>query len=525
MSNPPVVDESTRIILEASPSGMILVDEKGEIAFANRQATEMFGAPPAGLAGTPVDRLLPDELQGGHAAHRANFLQDPTRRAMGTGRDLMARRADGTLFPVEVGLNPFRDQDKMWVLGSIVDISARKDREREERAAQARMLESQRLESLGLLAGGVAHDFNNLLVAILGNAHLAMSQVTAAGPVHECLEDVVLAAEQASDLARQMLAYSGRGRFEIGSIDLSSVVQELAMLLRSMVPRHVNLRVDSAPELPPVEADAAQLRQIILNLVSNAAEAIAEERPGSVTVTTGLATTHSEDLSSVQPAGLAPGTYVYIEVADTGSGMAKETLQHIFDPFFTTKETGHGLGLASTMGIVRAHGGGVRVYSELGRGTVFKVLLPAIEGAEWTEPDAAVDKAKGRVLVVDDVDMVRRLAERVLSRAGYQVAVAEDGLRAVEIAREHAADIDIVLLDLSMPGLSGAETFQQLRQIRPDLKVVLTSGFSEDESTSRLAGRGLAGFIQKPFTPSGLLAKVATVLDADATDDDDELIG
>jgi len=390
-----------------------------------------------------------------------------------------------------------------------------------QRRFDAQLHHTQKLESLGVLAGGIAHDFNNLLVGVMGNASLAMLELSPTSSAREPLERVETTARRAAELTHQMLAYSGRGRFVIEAIDLSNLVKEMTHLLEVALSPKAVLRYELAEGLPLVEADAAQLRQIVMNLITNASDAVGEVS-GYIIVRTGVLSAdrpYLEDLELGEQ--LEPGTFVFLEVSDTGRGMDRATRDRIFDPFFTTKETGRGLGLAAALGIVRGHDGALKVYSEPGRGTTVKVLLPVApaklqpgtgqgaEGAEGAEIPPGLT-----VLVADDEPLIRRVARSALARGGAQVLVAPDGQEAVELFRDHATEIDVVVLDLTMPRLSGLEAFSRIRAIRSDVPILMTSGYSEQEATNHLAGKGLSGFIQKPWTAPEFLAKVAAVVSA-----------
>ena len=422
---------------------------------------------------------------------------------------------------------PIADEDgtPRFLLGISTDITeqraaafelerAREElRRREQETVDAQLREAQRMESLGVLAGGIAHDFNNLLVGILGNASLALADLPRTSAARTSIKRIETAAERAAELTRQMLAYSGRGRFVVEEIGLDGVVSEMADLLRASVNKRTQLVLDLEPSLPPVRADIAQIRQLIMNLITNGSEAL-EEADGIVRVTLKSIETRADSLESGEwtERSLAPGPYVALEVTDTGMGMDAETRLRIWDPFFTTKPTGNGLGLAAVLGIVRGHGGTLRVDSEVGSGTSFKVLLPACERtAEPVDANPARPEetlTTGTVLVVDDEPMIREFAVAALGRAGFEVMTAADGLEAVELFRRDPDRIDVVVLDLTMPHLSGDETFRELRVIRPDVRVILSSGYDESEATSRLAGKGLVGFIQKPYRTAELVRTV-----------------
>ncbi|MCP4873153.1 MAG: response regulator [Proteobacteria bacterium] len=384
---------------------------------------------------------------------------------------------------------------------------------RDQEAIDLQLREAQRMESLGVLAGGIAHDFNNLLVGILGNASLALVDLPAGAPARTALKRIETAAERAAELTHQMLAYSGRGRFVVEDLALDQVVREMADLLRVSVSKSTQLALDLDSRLPTVRADVAQIRQLIMNLITNGSEAL-EDKDGIVRMTVKAVETDASYLNSGEwtDTGLAPGTYVSLEVSDTGAGMTPETRARMWDPFFTTKPTGNGLGLAAVLGIVRGHGGTLKVYSESGWGTSFKVLFPASEPTLTTE-DTDTDRFVGElndgcVLIVDDEPIIREFASAALEQAGFEVVTANDGLQALELFQVDPSRFDVVVLDLTMPQMSGDETFRALRAIRPDLRVILSSGYDETEATARLAGKGLVGFIQKPYRTSELLRVV-----------------
>jgi signal transduction histidine kinase/CheY-like chemotaxis protein len=380
------------------------------------------------------------------------------------------------------------------------------------RAIEAKVLEVQKLESLGVLAGGIAHDFNNLLVAIMGNAGLALLDLPEDSPARASIVDVEIASRRAGELARQMLAYSGRSRFRIEPIELSDLVRELLTLLQVSIGKGVVLKLHLPDEPVVVDGDAAQVRQVVMNLVINAADAISE-RSGTVTIRVDRLVADAEYLADAHPeAGLGPGTYATLEVADTGIGMDRETQERIFDPFFTTKFTGRGLGLAAVLGIVRSHGGALRVYSEVGRGSTFRVVLPLSASSPVVSPDAdRVWRAEGTVLVVDDDPMVRSVARRLLESFGLTVVVANGGPEAIARVAAAPDSVDAVLLDMTMPEMSGPDVFARLRVIKPSLPVVLMSGYHEDELSSEV-GAGISGFVQKPFTPADLASRMRVAL-------------
>jgi two-component system cell cycle sensor histidine kinase/response regulator CckA len=385
----------------------------------------------------------------------------------------------------------------------------------ERRRIEAQLRHTQKLESLGVLAGGVAHDFNNLLTGILGNASLALDGIPAHNPNRGLLEEVIKAAERAADLTRQLLAYAGKGRFVMRTVNLSDLVREIGGLVQTSIPKPVQLRFQLTERLPGIDADPGQLQQIVMNLVINGAEAIGPEG-GTVLVHTSVQPVDEHYIETMSSAGelLRPGQYVCLEVHDTGSGMSEETLAKIFDPFYTTKFAGRGLGLSAVLGIVRAHKGALKVYSKPGSGTTFKVLFPTTANPLAPQPSCAVrDLAgTGTILVVDDEEIVRQTARHTLERYGYKTLTARDGRSAVDVYRRQPDAIGLVLLDLTMPVMSGEEALRHMQLINPRVRVLLTSGYNEVEAVQRFSGKGLAGFIQKPYTAAALAEKVKEVL-------------
>ncbi|MBN1865656.1 response regulator [Candidatus Sumerlaeota bacterium] len=396
------------------------------------------------------------------------------------------------------------------------DVTERRRAERERHEFEMKVQQAQKLESLGVLAGGIAHDFNNLLMGVLGYADMALAEISPESPARESIRQIDIAARRAADLSRQMLAYSGRGAFLVQPLDLSRLVEEMAHLLAASVSKKAVLKYYFQVGLPLIEGDATQIRQIVMNLITNASDAIGDNN-GIVSVSTGAV--HCDEaylktmyLNEPIPAGL----FVSLEVSDTGCGMDEETKGRIFDPFFTTKFTGRGLGLAAVLGIVRGHHGAIRVYSELGKGTSFKVLFPASLAVPKTDtaqtgPEESW-KGVGTVLVADDEEAVRSLVRAMLERMGFEVLAAANGRECVEIYRENKDKIRLVLLDMTMPHMNGEEAFRELRLIDKNVRVLLSSGYNEQDATTRFAGKGLAGFIQKPYQTAALNEKLRQIL-------------
>lgn len=390
------------------------------------------------------------------------------------------------------------------IAGTIMDISIQRAADEERRAFEEQMQQTQKLESLGVLAGGIAHDFNNLLVGILGNADLALTEIPPISPLYDNLQAIVKSSERAAELCRQMLAYSGRGRFVVAPVSLNDMVAEMNQLLTVTVSKRVTLLFEPEPELPFVQADATQLRQIIMNLITNASEAIGDHE-GTIRMSTGTLVWDGGDGGQQILGGELHRSraYAYVRVSDTGSGMDDATLQRIFDPFFTTKFTGRGLGLAAVLGIVRGHAGAIRVESRLGEGTTFTVYLPALGDAAGVlaAPDhsSLTARGEGLVLVVDDEDSVLGIAKTMLERQGFEAITAHDGVEALKLFKEKMDAIVLAIVDLTMPRMSGGELIHALHEIKPGLRVVLSSGYNEQEAVAQSHGERMAGFIQKPY--------------------------
>lgn len=396
------------------------------------------------------------------------------------------------------------------VLSISLDITEHRRGEEERRHLEKQLLHTQKLESLGVLAGGIAHDFNNILMAVSGNADLALKRINIESPVVENLQNIRQAAARAADLARQMLAYSGKGKFVVENIDLNSLLEEMLPMLRVSISKKAKMRFNLHYPLPSIEADATQIHQVIMNLVINASEAIGAQ-DGVIDIATGSMTCDPAALTDVWLNGdLVAGTYVYLEIADTGCGMDADTLTRIFDPFFTTKFTGRGLGMAAVMGIVRGHNGAITTHSEVDKGTTFRILFPLSDKPATAAGDPPPEgdwHGSGTVLLVDDEEAVRAVGTEMLKELGFTAITAADGNEAVKVYTA-TPDITLVILDLTMPHLDGEQCFRELRHLNPDVKVIMASGYNEQEITQKFAGKGLNGFLHKPY----LLATLEEVI-------------
>ncbi len=397
------------------------------------------------------------------------------------------------------------------------DISEKRKSEEEKQILEEQIQHSQKLESLGVLAGGIAHDFNNLLVGILGNAGLAAMKMDPETPGMDSILKIETAAQRAAELTNQMLAFSGKGKFIVEPINLNKLVEEMGHLLQAATAKNAVIRYNLEKELPSIEADSSQIRQVVMNLITNASDAV-EGTSGVVTITSGSRECDRKFLAeTLFGQDLAEGAYVFLEVSDTGHGMDKEVLDKIFDPFFTTKPMGRGLGMAAVLGIVKGHSGTIMLSSKPGSGTTFKIFFPASDKpyAEKTGMPADLEgwRGDGTILVVDDEESVLDIAESILTDLGFTVLTAPDGREGLKMFKEKVDEIDLVILDMTMPHMGGVETFREMSRAKKDVKVILSSGFSEEDATAEFNDKGLMGFIQKPYLPAALINIVREALD------------
>ncbi len=497
-----VAEELLRTVTSTAPILLFAADSEGRTTLVEGQGLAVMGLNPASIIGTPVWTVFGDEDGG-----RACFGRAVCGETFGSSQEV-----GGRIFEVHYAPKHDTMGEIEGIIGVALDVT-------EHRKVEAAMFQAQKLESLGVLAGGVAHDFNNLLVGILANAGLALSDLDPESPIRDTVQQIELAGHRAADLARQILAYSGKGRLIVQPLNLNALVEETAGLLRVSIKKGARLSFSMARGLPAIQADATQLRQVVMNLVVNASDAIGDA-DGEIRVTTELVEFEHDLLRDRFPmADLQPGKYISLTVTDTGSGMDAATRERIFEPFFTTKFTGRGLGLAAVLGIVRGHRGALRLQSERGEGTTFEVVFPAVDevatntervrlpisSREWT--------GSGKILIVDDEDTVRNVTARALTKFGFDVIQAADGQAGVDLYRAHSDELACVLLDMTMPRLNGAEAFHEIRAIRPDARVILMTGYAEEEVSTRFAGQGLSGFVQKPYDLGTLRETVRNVLE------------
>ena len=512
--------ERWRSIFENLPGVIVAAEPDGTVAFVNRT---LSGIPPEQVIGTSVlDHVLP--------GHRPT-LQDALDRAFSAGETVtyeVVASPLGVPIPLESRVGPLeRDGRIVGVTIVSTDISERKRAEEERRQLEVGMQNAQRLESLGILAGGIAHDFNNLLVVILGNADLALMDVEPHAPYRESIEQIKLAAKRASELSNQMLIYSGGGMHAAELLDLNGLVVGMGKLLRVSVSKKVVLNWECDDDVPLINADASQMRQVVMNLIMNASEAIGD-RHGSVTIRIG-AVQLGQEIASRTLIGedLTHGRYVRFEVADTGPGIEASARSKLFDPFYTTKFAGRGLGLAAVLGIVRAHRGAIEVRSRVDEGSTFRILLPAAEASFAARPEdrraqGRDSRGGGKILVVDDEEGVRDVAKGMLEREGFSVITAEDGREAVRIFPSVSEEIDAVLLDLSMPHMDGGEVLREMRRLCPEVKVILCSGYMDGRVRELCDGPGQVSFLRKPFDSESLARTLHEVLASEVQSESDD---
>lgn len=511
-------ENTYRAIFENTGSATIMIEEDTTISLANSQWVKLSEYSREEQEGKMswTQFIVPEDLDMMVDYHKRRRV-DPSDAPWQYEFRFRSRTGKIYNIVVHVGMIPGTKRS----IASLVDITDRKRVEEEKLQIERKLLHSQKLESLGLLAGGIAHDFNNLLLAVLGNLDIALMKLPEGEPAKANIEQAINAGRHAADLTRQMLAYSGKGNFIISKVNLSRLVEENYQMLRVAIPRTITLELRLEDEIPPVLADAGQIQQVILNLITNAAESITSDQ-GNICISTGSFECDNDYLSAsridIKP---VKGLFSWIEVRDTGCGMDESTQQKLFDPFFTTKFTGRGLGMSAVMGVVMGHSGAMLIDSKPGKGSTIRVLFPADKDSagRGADPgkdavrtfDLSLDQFSGTILVVDDEKMIRDMTCEMVELFGFSTLQAADGNEALNIFASARDEIQCVILDLTMPHMDGLATFSKMRAVKPDIQVILASGFSEQDATSRFSGQGLSGFIQKPYSMEDLYEEIKKI--------------
>ncbi len=511
-----LAEESMRMLeraVEQSVDGIVVVDLAGSTEFLNEAWAQMHGY--------EVPEILGYDL---NLFHTREQMQDEVYPLLKQVRDHESfdgdvghRHRDGSTFPTWMTANLLRDaaDEAEGVVAIARDMTERRRIEEEQRQLGARLQHAAKLESLGDLAAGIAHDYNNLLTGMMVHADLAGQEVAENSPAHDKIRRIERAAERAADLSDQLLAFAGEDEPELETVQLNDLLRSMEPQLKEQVPEKHVLQFQLKRALPPVDVDPSQLRRVVLRLVANAVEAVSEDA-GVITLRTSKVEAVRSYFDGARPSeDLAPGNYVFFEVSDSGVGIDDETRERMFDPFFTTKPVGRGLGLATTLGIVGAHGGGIKVYSEPGRGTTFEVLFPASTRREVAARPRVAEEwtPAGTILVVDDEELVLEVSREILVSRGFTVLTAAGGAEAVEIYTQHCSEIVAVVLDMTMPEVDGEQAFRKIREVNPRARVIMMSGYSKKKLSSRVIEMGLGGFLHKPFRPQDLMDKLRELIE------------
>jgi len=490
-----------------------MVDARGAIVLVNAEVERLFGYDREALYGRDVEILLPARHREGHPRFREAFRSNPSSRQMGAGRELSALRADGTEFPVEIGLTPVATEEGLFVIGSVVDITQRLNAERERQRLEEQLRQSQKMEALGTLAGGVAHDFNNVLAAIVGLAELIGQAVVDRPRTVSDVQELLLSARRGKELVDRILRFTRRQPVRMDTLDLVDTVHQATRLLRASLPPSIAIEFKMPAGTRLVRGDATSLEQVLMNLATNAAHAM----PGGGTLQLLVDDWYVRDSVARARPELREGPYVCVSVRDTGTGMDDATRSKAFEPFFTTKPPGEGsgLGLALVHGIMREHQGAVDLESTLGQGTTVRILIPALSGELelTTQPHATPLRGRGeRLLFIDDEASLMAIGRRQLEGLGYVVEAFSDPVTALRAFELDPGRFALVVTDYLMPGMNGMDFARALRAHRRDLPVVLLSGFIGDFTAAELESGGIRRILQKPVGLDGLSAAVQEAL-------------
>jgi PAS domain S-box-containing protein len=503
-------EEKYRTILESIEEGCFETDMDGNLTF--------FSNPFLKILGYSRDELLGGNTSAYTSPDTAASMERITVRLRETGKpenvtDYDVIRKDGTNLSLELSVSLLKDQDglPMGYRGVLRDVSERKKTEEEKHKLESQLQQAQKMESIGTLAGGIAHDFNNILMGIQGNASLMLLKIESDHPNYEKIKNIETYVQNGTELTKQLLGFARRGKYLIRATDLNEIIDKSSSLF-ARTKKEIRVHATLLEDLWPAEVDRGQIEQVLLNLYVNAWQAMANG--GDLYLQTENVIL---DRSYVKPYKVEPGRYIKISVSDTGVGIDKETQERIFEPFFTTKEMGRGtgLGLASVYGIIKSHGGYINVYSEQEKGTVFTIYLPASQKAVSSEKETGpttIIKGSGAILLIDDEKMILDVGIELLEELGYTVQSAMSGQEAIDIFQKDRGKFDLVIMDMIMPEMGGGETFDRLKKIDPDVKVLLSSGYSINGQATKILRRGCDGFIQKPFNMNQLAEKVQKIL-------------
>ncbi len=508
------VELRLRAAVESAPSGLLMTDARGSIVLVNREVERLFGYSREELLGKSVETLVPERFRGGHGGFRGGFMADPKMRAMGAGRDLYGLRKDGSEVPVEIGLTPVATEEGLFVLASVVDITARKRADDERRRLQDELQQAQKLEAIGTLAGGIAHDFNNILFGITGYAEL-IGRAKSPEAARADLDELLKAAARGKQLIERILVFSRRQPAERRPFELGPAVAEAAKLLRATLSPAIEVRVAIHPQATRVLGDATSIHQVLMNLGTNAAHAM---KSGGL-IEIGVEPRYLRDSVVRTHAGLHEGWYAVLSVRDTGEGMDDAVRARAFEPFFTTKPKGSGTGLGLSMvhTIVTSHEGVVDIESAPGRGTTVRCFFPALGDTPAEEQSRAGDVPRGngeRVLLVEDEPSLAAMGRRRLEALGYRATVVSEPVRALETFRAAPGDFDLVLSDYLMPGMVGIDLAREIHNVRPDVPIVMLTGFIEDLPDETIRAAGIRKLVAKPATLSELGEALREVLAA-----------